>query len=115
MLGCYAQSREKFVVAVLLFIGNLLAAPGLQKSLAKWPHGKRIHVVLRNGESLVGRLGLVQVDSFHLDPDNKTGKEHVLRIDDVRTVSAKITKAQKREIAAAVYGGLCVIGIVLGK
>ena len=104
-----------FVLAALISVGYLPATPRLEESLMKWPQGKRIHVVLKDGEDLVGRLGTVQVDSFRLDPDSKKGSARTLRVDDVRTVSTKMTKAQKWGIGAAVYGTLCIIGIILGK
>ncbi|MDQ6676277.1 MAG: hypothetical protein M3Z09_03170 [Acidobacteriota bacterium] len=101
------------LVIALATANHLEAAPPVRESLAKWSHGKRIEIVLNNGERLVGRLGAVQFDSFGLDPDKKLGTARILRFDEVRSVSTKMTKAEKWGIAAAVYAALVIIGLVL--
>ena len=103
------------VALALLCPGLLPATPAVQRALANWSQGQRIEVVLNNGQRSVGRLGTVETDSFVLNPDSKSGAARVLRVDEVRSISAKMTTAKKCGIAAAVYGVLLVIGIVLGK
>lgn len=103
------------VITSLLHPGLLLAAPAIRQSLAKWSQGQRIEVVLTNGQRSVGNLGAVQLDSFLLNPDTKAGTMRVLRIDEVRSVSAKMTKAKKWGIAAAIYGVFLVMELILGQ
>ena len=99
----------------MLFLLQDVSWASVRESLAKWSAGKRIEVILKGGDKLVGRLGAVEFDHFVLEPDRKAGTQRVLRFEEVRSVRTKMTTAQKWEIAGGVYAVLLVIGLVLGK
>lgn len=119
MLGAMRKLANHITVLVTLVLlcpGLLPGTPAVQRALAKWSQGRRIEVVLNNGQRSVGRLGTVETDSFVLNPDKKSGAARVLRVDEVRSISTKMTTAKKWGIAAAVYGVVCLIGaVVLGN
>ena len=101
---------------MLFVLHDVSSASGaVRESLAKWSAGKRIEVILNGGDKMVGRLGAVELDRFVLEPDRRAGTQRVLRFQEVRSVRAKMTTAQKWEIAGGVYAVLLVIGLVLGK
>ena len=106
------------IIASLLFLlahGVSSAADTVPESLAKLSTGKRIAVILNNGDQLIGRLGTVESGTFVLEPDTRKGTPRVLQFKEVRSVRAKMTTARKWAIAGAIYAVLLVMGLVLGK
>jgi hypothetical protein len=99
----------------LMGAGVCNASGDVSESLAKWSPGKRIEVNLNKGDKLIGRLGTVESDRFVLEPDNRKGARHVLRFEEVRSVSAKMTTGRKWAIAGGVYAVLIALGLVLGN
>lgn len=95
--------------------GVASAADNVPQSLSKLPAGKRIEVILNNGDKLIGHLGTVESGTFVLEPDKRQGTQQVLQFTEVRFVRAKMTTARKWAIAGGIYAGLTVMSLALGK
>ena len=105
-----------FAVTGTLLSGQSVATGKVAGSVGKWPQGKRIEVILNAGERLIGRLGPVHPDGFDLVSEKGARATRTLRLDEVRSVSTKMTIKRKLAIAGIVYASLVVIGaIVLGN
>lgn len=106
----------RIVISLMFLMGTGVcnAVGDVSKSLAKWSAGKRIEVSLTKGDKLIGRLGAVESDSFVLEPDNRKGTRQVIRFEEVRSVSSKMTTGRKWAIAGGVYAVLVAIGLVVG-
>jgi Arc/MetJ-type ribon-helix-helix transcriptional regulator len=104
----------------LFFIGLLLRVPSsasdaVRDSLSRWEPGRRLELVLNNGEKVNGRLAGLRPDTFILKSDKRGGPDRELRFDEIRSAKTKMTTGGKWAIAGAVYGVLLVMGLILGK
>lgn len=91
------------------------ARVSVQEAVTKWKPGQRMEVTLNSGERLIGKRGAIQLDGFVLKPDKAPQTIRELRFKDMKSVATKWTKGQKWGVALMVYGGLVVIGIILGN
>ncbi len=91
------------------------ARVGVQEAVTKWKPGQRMEVTLNSGERLIGKRGAIQLDGFVLEPDKPPQTSRELRFKEVKSVATKWTKGEKWCVALVVYGGLLVIGIILGN
>ena len=111
------RTRSRIIALVLFLLANGVssAADNVAESLSKLSTGKRIEVILNNGDKLIGHLGTVESGTFVLEPDKRKGTPRVLQFKEVRSVRAKMTTARKWAIAGGIYAVLIVMGLVLGK
>src|ERR1700724_3397868 len=112
-----ARTRSSIIaLGIFLFVhGVSSASDNVPEALSKLSTGRRIAVILNNGDKLIGRLGTVDSGTFVLEPDKQKGAQRVLQFKEVRSVSAKMTTARKWAIAGGIYAVLLVMGLVLGK
>jgi hypothetical protein len=109
--------RHPYRVVALLAVFSLClsAAPNVQEQVEKWSQGRRLAVVLRTGDKVVGRLGSVQKEGFGLVSEKRGHAERFFRFDEVQSVKTKMTTATKWGIAGAIYAPFMVMGLILGK
>ncbi len=104
-------------VAALLAVFSLCvsAAPTVPEQVQKWPLGRRLSIVLKTGDNIVGRLGPVQTEGFVLISENRAHSERFFRFDEVQSAKTKMTTAHKWGIATAIYAPLLIMSLILGK
>lgn len=113
MANCLQLART-IVTGLLLTAGPIWAEGTVSELLNTLPPGKRIEVVMRNGEKVIGNRGALGPAGFVLEPDSKGAARRELTYAEVATVRPKMTRKGKIGIGVGIYLVLAVIGLVLG-
>jgi len=76
--------------------------------------GKRIEVTMNNGDRQTGKFSAAGAAGFTFAPEGKNQAVRDVPYTEVKTVKTKMTRGAKWGIAGGIYGGLVVIGLILG-
>ncbi len=104
------------VVALLAVFSLCVSAePSVPEQVRNWRQGRRLTVVLKTGDQIVGRLGPLKTDGFIFVSEKRDYSERLFRFEEVQSVRTKMTTGKKWGLAAAIYAPLLIMGLILGK
>ncbi len=110
----YSSFARVVIAGLLLITYRLWADDPKAVFLRTLTHGKRIEVVMRNSEKVIGNRGLVRPDGFTLEPDRKGRPSRDVLYADIATVRPKMARTKKIGIGVGIYAVLVVIGAIMG-
>lgn len=90
-------------------------APSVPEQLAKWQQGRRLAVVLKAGDTIIGRLGAVQKDAFLLVSEERGHADRLVRLDEIQAVTTKKATSTKVAIGIVIVAPFVVMSLILGK
>ena len=85
------------------------------EQLEKWQRGRRVAVVLKTGDTIIGRLGPVQKEAFLLVSEERGHADRLIRLDEIQSVKTKMATSTKVAIGIAIAAPFVVGTLILGK
>ena len=106
---------HRVIAMFAFFLICASAAPTVPEQLEKWQQGRRIEVVLKTGDTIVGRLGPLQKEGFLLVSEKRGQAERLVRFDEIQSVTTKMATSTKVAIAIIIWAPLVIMSLILGK
>ena len=104
-------------VVALFALTSIGAAAGLTvpEQLEKWHQGRRLAVVMKTGDTIIGRLGPVKKESFLLVSEERGHADRLVRIGEIQSVKTKMATSTKIAIGIVIASPFVVGTLILGK
>lgn len=99
---------------ILIVFMQLHAAEVTPQMLQSMRSRQRVDVVMKDGATWTGQLGEVGAATFEVQPEKRGTAVRELSYQDVSEVRRKMTKTAKWTLVGVIWGGLTLMGALIG-